>query len=434
MAGLFYLVITTSLAEMASALPSAGGVYHWASVTPGKKAGRVIGFFAGYWNSFAYSFGAASLAAVAGEAIVGMYSLHHLEFEPQRWHVFICYIIVVWLCCAILLFTNRLLPKITNVLAFLVIGGWFVSVLCVAILPSQGGRSHASTHFVWKDWQNLTGYSSNVLVFVLGMLNGSFSIGTPDCSTHLAEEIPRPERNIPKAMFTQMTSSFLTTLIFLIVLFYSVSDFDVVVDSTAEFLLTEIYLQATGSLAGATGLTIVALLPVLGSVMGSMLTASRVFWTIARDDGTPFPRTFGHVSKRYKNPFAAIIFIACFCTVMGCIYLGSETAFAALTGSFVVLTTLSYLAALLPFLLRGRKSLTPGPFFIHGVAGYIVNATSCLFMMVWIVFYCFPYELPVEAANMNYSSLIAGGLTVIIGIWWLMVQKRYEGPGALVSL
>ncbi|KAL2004547.1 hypothetical protein VTN00DRAFT_3432 [Thermoascus crustaceus] len=42
----FYL-LTAHLAEMASAIPSSGGVYHWASVTPGRKAGRVIGFFAG---------------------------------------------------------------------------------------------------------------------------------------------------------------------------------------------------------------------------------------------------------------------------------------------------------------------------------------------------------------------------------------------------
>lgn len=44
----FYCFVATSLAELASAIPSSGGVYHWASVTPGKRWGRVIGFFAGY--------------------------------------------------------------------------------------------------------------------------------------------------------------------------------------------------------------------------------------------------------------------------------------------------------------------------------------------------------------------------------------------------
>lgn len=39
----FYWIVAASIAELASAIPSSGGVYHWASVTPGKRWGRVIG-------------------------------------------------------------------------------------------------------------------------------------------------------------------------------------------------------------------------------------------------------------------------------------------------------------------------------------------------------------------------------------------------------
>ncbi|KAF2497393.1 amino acid transporter [Lophium mytilinum] len=432
-AGILYLFITVSLAEMASAIPTAGGVYHWASVTPGRKMGRIIGFFAGYWNAFAYSFGASSLAVVGSEGLVGLYSLTHPELEPQRWHIFVSYIIIIWLCCFTLLFGNRLLPSINYALMVLVIGGWFVTLIVVGVMSAQGGRSHASSDFVWKTWENNTGYTKNGLVFVLGMLNGSFAIGTPDCTTHMAEEIKKPERNIPKAMLIQMTSSFLTTLIYLIVLFYAISDFDAVLSSTSEFLLSEIYNQATGSTSGAIGLSVLVLVPILGSVMGSMLTASRVFWSLARDNAMPFPRTFSHVSTRWKNPFAAVLFMGCFSTVMGCIYLGSAIAFEAFVGSFVVLTTLSYLAALLPFLFSGRKSVPPGPFFVRGVAGFVVSGVSCAFMAVWLVFYCFPYVYPVSAQDMNYSCLIAGGLTLLIGVVWVVVRGVYEAPPVVLK-
>ena len=50
---LFYALITASLAELASAAPSSGGVYHWASITAGKY-GRVCGFYAGFWNYFGW--------------------------------------------------------------------------------------------------------------------------------------------------------------------------------------------------------------------------------------------------------------------------------------------------------------------------------------------------------------------------------------------
>jgi hypothetical protein len=33
---------------------------------------------------------------------------------------------------------------------------------------------------------------------------GAYSVGTPDCVSHIAEEIPRPEVNVPKAIAAQM--------------------------------------------------------------------------------------------------------------------------------------------------------------------------------------------------------------------------------------
>ena len=115
-------------------------------------------------------------------------------------------------------------------------------------------------------------------------------------------------------MAAQMTSSFITTLVYLITLFYAITNFDNVLDLDAEFPLTPIYLQVAGSKAGAIGLTVVVFLPLVGSVMGSMLTSSRVCWTLARDDAVPFSRVLARVSPRWKNPFNSIIFIACFCS------------------------------------------------------------------------------------------------------------------------
>lgn len=188
---MFYLLITASLAELASAIPSSAGVYHRASITPGRRIGRVVGFFAGYWNSLAYAFGGASLATIAGSSIVEMYAITHPGFEPQRWHVFIIYLVLIWGSALVLMFANRWLPAINNVMMVLCLGGWLVSIIAVASLPRANNREYATSSFVWKDWKNNTGYASGGLVFVLGMLNGSFNIGTPDCSTHMAEEIPR---------------------------------------------------------------------------------------------------------------------------------------------------------------------------------------------------------------------------------------------------
>jgi amino acid transporter len=44
-----YFMIAACIAEMASAIPSSSGVYHWASVTAGAKYGKIVGYFAGWY-------------------------------------------------------------------------------------------------------------------------------------------------------------------------------------------------------------------------------------------------------------------------------------------------------------------------------------------------------------------------------------------------
>lgn len=43
----FYFFIALSLAELVSAMPTAGGVYHWSTALSGPKYGRFVGFITG---------------------------------------------------------------------------------------------------------------------------------------------------------------------------------------------------------------------------------------------------------------------------------------------------------------------------------------------------------------------------------------------------
>lgn len=183
---IFYWLIAASIAELASAMPSSGGVYHWASITAGRY-GRICGWFAGYWNFLAWIFGLAATAQIAGLQVVSMYAVFHPGFVTQRWHVFVAYLIASWLCCALVLFANRALPILETLGGFLIVTGVFVTIVVCASMPPV----HATSAFVWTEWQNSTGYGSNGFVFFLGMLNGAFAVGTPDVVSHLAEEIPR---------------------------------------------------------------------------------------------------------------------------------------------------------------------------------------------------------------------------------------------------
>jgi len=234
--------------------------------------------------------------------------------------------------------------------------------------------------------------------------------------------------NIPKAIFFQFLFGFISAFTYLIAIFYSISDLPSVLDSPYLFRLASIYQQATNSVGGTLGLLLCAFLPYLIGTLGSYLTVSRMFWTLARDNATPFAGFFGRVHSKHRNPFNAIVLCAVVNTLLGCIYLGSSTGFSAFVGSFVVLSCLSYPAAILPHLLSGRSTVTPGWFWMKGAVGFIVNAVACGYVIVFTVIFFFPFSLPVSAATMNYCSLMTGGLSLFVAVFWFWRQRDYSGP------
>lgn len=93
------------------------------------------------------------------------------------------------------------------------------------------------------------------------------------------------------------------------------------------------------------------------------------------------------------------------------------------------MSSASYLAAVLPHLLTGRKNIVYGPFRLHGWLGFVLNFIGCGYMLTWFVLYSFPFSLPVDAGDMNYACLIWGGLTIFVAIWWFIgPRKDYQGP------
>ncbi|KIW94981.1 uncharacterized protein Z519_04961 [Cladophialophora bantiana CBS 173.52] len=424
----FYWIVAACIAELASAIPSSAGVYQWASITPGKRWGRPVGFFAGWWNCLAWILGAASMTSIFSNTVVQMYALKHPDFVSKPWHVFVTYIIVTWIACPIVCLFNSAMPRLNSVGIFFILAGFLITIIVVTVMPGRDGRpGHASSSFVWTEWTADIGYP-NGFVFVAGMLNGAFSVGTPDTTSHLAEEIPYPQRNVPIAIACQMSIGFITGFAYLIAILYAINDYDALFNS--PYPIAEIYRQATGSASGAIGLLTLVLICIGICVCGLYITCGRTLWALSRDGATPFPKTLSRVSDRLGMPFNATIVSAILVTILGAIYVGSTTAFNAFVGSFVLLSSSSYIAAILPHLLTKRRNIEVyGPFHLKGALGFIFNFIACAYMIVWFVIYCFPYYLPTDAQTMNYACLIWGGFTIFVAAWWFLgARKGYQGP------
>jgi choline transport protein len=183
-------------------------VYHWASLTPGPKWGRTIGFFAGWISFFGWIFDFAAIIQITANVAVALYAVYHPDLVIQPWHVYVAYLLILWLCVAVVIFANRVIPYLQDLGLFLVLVGGLVTIIVVAAMPAQ----HASNSFVWTDWVNVTGWSDGVAFFA-GVLNGAFAIGTPDAITHMAEELPNPKRDLPKAVAAQIILGTISTFL-----------------------------------------------------------------------------------------------------------------------------------------------------------------------------------------------------------------------------
>lgn len=373
-----------------------------------------------------------------------MYAVYHPDYEYQAWHSFVAFVIVTWLATFFIVFCNRLLAPLQHFGLFLVIIGGIVTILVLAIMPSQTGAGYASASFVWTEFVNQTGWSDGVC-FLAGVLNGAFAIGTPDAVTHLAEELPNPKVDLPKAVFAQIGLGFLTTFLFAIALFYSVNDLDAVANPPASFPLAVVYLQATGSPGGAFGLLFLVFLSIMICTIGTTLMVGRLWWTLARDNATPFPKFFSRVNETLSCPVEATVFCSLLATGLGAIQLGSKTAFSSLVGSFIILTTSSYFLAFFPNLLTGRKYVPAGPFHM-GKFGFLINGIACTLIVFFNVFFCFPYVYPVDTLDyMNCelslikllvstnsqtgNSVILVGVIVLTAFWWFVHgTRKYPGP------
>ncbi|KAF2972171.1 hypothetical protein GQX73_g1403 [Xylaria multiplex] len=400
----WYSFIGLSLAELASSVPTAGGVYHWATIAGGPP----------------------SLVQITANVSVQLYAVYHQGTYVQKaWHVYVTYVALLWLSTLFVIFANRLVPYTQTLGMFFVIVGGVVTIIVIAAMP----KTHASNHFVWGSFNenNLTGWEGGV-AFLLGVLNGAFTIGTPDAITHIAEELPHPKRDLPRAIGLQISLGFLYAFVFAIALSYAITDISQLQGGINSYPLAGIYQQATQSQPATFGLLFILLLTSLCCCVGTVLTNSRTYWALARDNAVPFSSFFGQVNESLSCPVESTIFVCLFATGLGAIPLGSSSAFLALTGSFIVLTTVSYAIPFTANVLTGRKYFPPGPFHL-GKLGNVINLIAVLLIALFDIFFFFPYELPTTVESMNYNSVILVGTIAVSVVWWLVhATHHYPGP------
>lgn len=118
------------------------------------------------------------------------------------------------------------LCDLVNTVFLSLIAFFVITITCLAESnPKQ------SSDFVWREFVNTSGWSSDGVVFLTGLVNPNFIFSGLDGAIHLAEECTNAAVAVPRALVSTVAIGFVTALVFAIGMCYSYHDFDAVLAS-----------------------------------------------------------------------------------------------------------------------------------------------------------------------------------------------------------
>ncbi|KAM3075567.1 hypothetical protein ACMFMG_007706 [Clarireedia jacksonii] len=425
------LAISLSLAEIASIWPTAGGQYHFVAALAPKSQRKIASWFTGWISIGGQIVLTASAAFSAGLQFQGLITLNNPDtYVPKRWQGMLFYWLILLYSAVVNIWGSRILPH-TNIASGVLHIAGFVAI--VAVLGAMAPKHDA--YFVFVKVTNTSGWENDGVSWLVGLLSAVYPLLGYDAACHLAEELPRPARNVPIAMVCSVVINGLMGLGYCIILLYSLGNLDDLLASRTGFPYMQLCLNVTGNAAGATILILIVCLIAVAANAAGCTSTSRTYWAFARDSGTPYSRYFAHVHPTLQVPVRAIVALTVVEMLLGLIYLGNGTAFNAILSMSVLGMYASYLLPIIYMMLYDRKSLRKdrySSFQLGDRLGWWVNVMAVAWLVLAIVFCTFPSIKPVTAQNMNYSAVVMGGWLLFGAVFFFCFgRKEYNGPAGI---
>jgi amino acid transporter/mannitol/fructose-specific phosphotransferase system IIA component (Ntr-type) len=282
LAGLLVMPSMLAKAELATAMPRAGGVYFFIERSMGAPAGTLGGFTSWFSLSFKSAF-----------ALVGMGMFARL-IHPGVTTVHVKLVAVG--CCLVFMIVNILGAKHTGRFQLVLV----LSLIGILVLYVARGAAFVNpmkyVPFAPHGWRAV--FATAGLVFV------SFGGLTKVCC--VSEEVRSPGKNIPGGMFLALAS---VMILYAAVVFVTIGLLD---SSELSGSVTPISLGASTFMGkvGSVVLAVAALLAFVTTANAGILTASRDVMAMSRDH--ILPAVLRKVSNTFKTPYVGIIVTTAF--------------------------------------------------------------------------------------------------------------------------
>ena len=398
------LLVALAMAELASAFPTAGALYHWSALLGGAGAGWMVAAT----NLVGQVAIVAAIDVACAKALASTLALGDAAAIPLFFAVLATHALVNVRSIRLVAWLNDLSATV-HVLGVLVLVG-----LLAAFGRAQPLAFLGHTGFTTR------GDHAYSLGFLNALTLGMWTMTGFDASAHASEETHDPARRAPRGILASVVVSAVAGYALVVALTLAIRDLPAVAASDDPALA--ILRGALGDLAGrfAMGAAIVAM---WFCGLSSVTSASRTFYAFARAAGFPLSRFVRRVSPRFKTPATAIgvaVVLPSLLVVATSRFSGE--VFDAVTSLATTALYLSYAAPIaLGVLARVRGKWTRrGPFHL-GRAGVAVACAVVAYSAFVLVCFAIP-------PNQAYGELIAGvELAVVVG-YLAYARRRFRGP------
>lgn len=375
----------------------------------------------GWLTNAAWFLAAAVTFLFTAQMIIALVEIFQTNYTALPWHVYMVYIGVGLVAFTINVPLFMIYPYLLNGLVpFLNLGALFIMIaLLVRAHPKQ------SASFVFTEFVNATGWKSDGTVFFLGLLPGVASVIGFDGAAHMTNELPNPREQVPKIMMIGSLINVFAGLPMIIVYEFCIVNADNLLTPVGGQPIMQLFVDSykSDALTVISGLVLIICFS-FGAV--SIITVfSRSWASFAHEKGVPFSEFMGKNNERLQLPLNSICFCVFVCIAIGAIQLGSTLALNAFGGALVMCFYASYSVPILALLINRRRSFPAKRYFSLGKFGPVINVVAVAWMVMMLVWLCFPTYIPVDAASMNYSVVVFAGMVFICGINWVVNSRKH---------
>jgi len=448
---LLVLCVAASMAELASAYPTAGGLYYWSY----RMGGRTWAWSCAWLNlvgqitiTAGINIGAAAyMTGLVTEALAMPATTSVPILGPVNGWNF-------WLAVMVLLTIPQTMINIRGVRLVAALSDfsvvWHIAgVLILALLLTFAGRYHNGWRFLFSrehptmpsdgvatfsigpltvpslmmkipGMHALYGSGIYAFSFMLGLLQAQWTYTGYDASAHMAEETYLARMNAAWGVFLSVAVSAVVGYLALLVLTSSIPPGRIAQTANDPYPVLFIVRHALRPLFANMIAVIVAVAMWLCG-LGSITSMARMCYAFARDRGFPGGAFISQIS-RWRTPANAIV-VTSLLAILITFYSAAYTVVTSISVSAL------YLAYGIPIFLNWRnKRRGDGEFTTPSSApwtlrkfGSSINLISVLWVGVITVLFSIP---PNELAGLTMVALGA----VLVAYWQLSQKHRFRGP------